>query len=446
MWVVPLIAGVLVAILLWMVPPLLVLEISLIAVITCLLVYKIEIGILLLVLVRSSLDALRDINIISTRAGDLNIASLLSILLIVAGAIYLISNRTRISRLPATIPFAIFILVAFASVLTSSTKLAGVADWLRVASTFVIYLVVIQVFRSKRSINRLVNAILVSSIIPLAVGAYQVMNNAGSLAVTASGEFERIFGTFGHPNSFGFYLVLVLAIAIPLFIENTEPAKKILLGLLIASCSTMLILTFARGAWIGLVVALTVMAMIRYKKMLYWLPIILIAMFVLFPQIANRFQDVVQGGQAAGSFGWRLNFWDQGFFDLVKQRPLLGFGIGSFPFFKGNDAHNDYLRLAVEVGIPGVLLYLTTLYVVGKTTWQAVKKLVDPFDIAIAVGFLGFLAAYLVMSIADNLVKGMAMQWYFWVLAAVVLRTILNRNKDINEQVVLEVSKYKEES
>lgn len=435
MWVVPLIAGVLVVILLRILPALLVLEISLIVVVACLLVYKIEMGILLLVLVRSSLDALRDINLLSIGAGDFNIASVLSILLVVAGAVYLISNRTRISKLPAAIPFALFIFIAFASVFVSSAKLAGVADWLRVASTFVLYLVVIQVFRSKRSINRLVNAILVSSIIPLAVGAYQYMNNAMNLEVTASGDFERVFGTFAHPNSFAFYLVLVLIIAIPLFIENTVPAKKILLGLLIASCSTMLVLTFTRGAWIGMVVALTVMATIRYKKMFYWLPVFLIAMVLLFPQIANRFQDVAPGGQVAGSLAWRLNFWDQGFFNIIKQKPLLGYGIGSFPFFKDADAHNDYLRLVVEVGIAGLLLYIITLYAIGKTTWQAVKKLVDPFDIAIAVGFLALLAAYLVMSIADNLVKAMAMQWYFWVLAAVVQRTILNRDQEVSKQV-----------
>jgi putative inorganic carbon (hco3(-)) transporter len=428
-------AGVLVVLLLRFFPALLVLEISLLVVIACLLVYKIEMGILALVLVRSSLDALRDINVVSTSVADLNIAGLLSVLLIIAGTAYLISNHTKISQIPAAIPFAAFIFIAFASIATSSAKMAGVADWLRVASTFVLYLVVIQAFRSKRSLKRLVYAILFSSIIPLTVGAYQALNGAGSLAVTAGGQFERIFGTFGHPNSFGFYLVLVLTIAIPLFIENTAAAKKIPLALLIAACSIMLILTFARGAWIGMVVALIVMALIRYRKMFYWLPVVIIAAVILFPQIVSRFQDVVKGGEATGSFGWRLNFWDLGFFDLIRQRPLLGHGIGSFPFFQGNDAHNDYLRLAVEVGIPGLLLYLTTLYVVGKTTWQAIKKLIDPFDIAIAVSFLSLLAAYLVMSIADNLVKGMAMQWYFWVLAAVVLRTILNRRKEIQEQV-----------
>lgn len=429
--------GAVVAGLLFLFPPVLVFEISLIVLITFLLVYKIELGILLLVLIRSSLDALKDVNIISTQAFDLNVASLLSVLLIAAGAVYLASNRTRLSKLPAVIPYALFIFVAFASILTSSAKLAGVADWLRVASTFVIFLVVIQVFNSRRSIKRLVDAVLVSSIVPLAVGAYQLVNNAGSVAVTAGGEFERILGTFGHPNSFGFYLVLILAIAIPLFFENAEPTKKILVGLLIAACSIMLGLTFARGAWIGLLVALLVMAAMRYRKMFYWLPLILIAAIILFPQIANRFQDVVQSGQAAGSLGWRLNFWDQGFIDLVKQRPLLGYGIGSFALFTGHDAHNDYLRLAVEVGIPGLLLYLGTLFVVGRTAWQGLKKLVEPFDIAIAVGFLAFLAAYLVMSVADNLVKGVAMQWYFWIIAAVVLRTVVNRTKSLAAAGVL---------
>jgi O-antigen ligase len=70
---------------------------------------------------------------------------------------------------------------------------------------------------------------------------------------------------------------------------------------------------------------------------------------------------------------------------MVKQRPLLGWGLGQFPdlypqfrsFYTNllvNAAHDDYLQVLVETGLMGLamaVLFIVLLYVKGLQRWRA---------------------------------------------------------------------------
>jgi len=70
---------------------------------------------------------------------------------------------------------------------------------------------------------------------------------------------------------------------------------------------------------------------------------------------------------------------------MVRERPLLGFGGGTFhsafPRFKGEHplglyehAHNDYVEVAADTGVLGLLLLLT---LVATSLWRAARALSD---------------------------------------------------------------------
>ena len=64
--------------------------------------------------------------------------------------------------------------------------------------------------------------------------------------------------------------------------------------------------------------------------------------------------------------------------DMLREKPIIGSGLGSFSHNVGNEgyssllvkgvqrAHNDILELGVELGIVGLLLYISTLFYVVK--------------------------------------------------------------------------------
>jgi O-antigen ligase len=71
-------------------------------------------------------------------------------------------------------------------------------------------------------------------------------------------------------------------------------------------------------------------------------------------------------------------------FRMVRQRPLLGWGLGTFstvyPSFRSfyseyevNEAHNDFMQLLVETGVAGFALMLFFLVLVYRSGMRSIE-------------------------------------------------------------------------
>jgi len=125
--------------------------------------------------------------------------------------------------------------------------------------------------------------------------------------------------------------------------------------------------------------------------------------------IVSRFQTVNEeyslGGQS------RLSMWRDAL-PLIKQHPWLGTGLGTFPiaYTSGqtaflsqfvNHAHNDYLELAADLGIPAALvLFGSILFILGRAIRSFLTGERD-FDRIVALGCVGSIVAILLHSFAD---------------------------------------------
>jgi len=125
--------------------------------------------------------------------------------------------------------------------------------------------------------------------------------------------------------------------------------------------------------------------------------------------IVSRFQTVNEeyslGGQS------RLSMWRDAL-PLIKQHPWLGTGLGTFPiaYTSGqtaflsqfvNHAHNDYLELAADLGIPAALvLFGSILFILGRAIRSFLTGERD-FERIVALGCVGSIVAILLHSFAD---------------------------------------------
>ena len=123
--------------------------------------------------------------------------------------------------------------------------------------------------------------------------------------------------------------------------------------------------------------------------------------------IVNRFQGVPEE-YARNS---RLSIW-RDTVSLIRQHPWLGTGFGTFPIaytavqttFLGqfvNHAHNDYLELASDLGIPAVLGLLVCLVWLLARSVQTSRMAKDHYDRFLALGCAGGIVAILLHSLAD---------------------------------------------
>lgn len=125
--------------------------------------------------------------------------------------------------------------------------------------------------------------------------------------------------------------------------------------------------------------------------------------------IVSRFESVSQEYSSLDQS--RLSIWRDAL-GLIQRHPLFGTGLGTFPIaftsvqtgFLGqfvNHAHNDYVELASDVGLPAALmLFASIVFVLGRAT-QTFRLASGNFDRAVALGCVGSLLAILLHSLTD---------------------------------------------
>jgi O-antigen ligase len=187
-------------------------------------------------------------------------------------------------------------------------------------------------------------------------------------------------------NAFAALMNLLWFPAAYLFLTNTQSrGKTVLFGFGLFTISMALFATASRGGiatWL-LLLPLLLWAGWRYTHAKWWvvaIPLMALLAYIISANlgadtnIANRSYALSQDA----STNARLLLWKSAI-QMVCAHPLTGTGwgtfIGIYPAFRsplenstaGVFAHNDYLQLAAEGGIPALLLLLTILLGIA---WQ----------------------------------------------------------------------------
>ena len=184
--------------------------------------------------------------------------------------------------------------------------------------------------------------------------------------VIRSNEFHtyfRVNSVFWDPNVYGRYLSLVAVVAISALLWARERRTLALLTALVAVLWIGLVPTFSQSSFAALLAGLAVLAALRWS--LKWTALAVAASVVVVALIVT----------VAGSFSFsRLNIDTSGRANLVSggvhlfaQRPVYGYGSGSFPKAYRQHvntrkapvsvSHTEPITVAAEQGLVGLALY-----------------------------------------------------------------------------------------
>ena len=265
----------------------------------------------------------------------------------------------------------------------------AVQDLLRLTSVFVVLGLAAWTVRTRDRLEIVTVALLVSAIIPIVTAFHQL---ATGTTVTRPGidSPPAVEGTFTHPNHFAFYLVVVLTVALCRLLDTQRLFTRVWLIALMAAAGACLFLTYTRSGWIGFGVAVLVVGLLRHRALLLAAPVVLVAAAVALPgaadKVQQRFGDLTSQSESAAenSWAWRTGQWSR-MLPYGWQRPVTGEGFGSYPAMTikrfgvydpkyptytrtregtltgGFTAHNDYVKMFVEMGVPGVVLWCLVL-------------------------------------------------------------------------------------
>jgi O-antigen polymerase len=332
--------------------------------------------------------------------------SLACLFLFFLAAVELFKRILKIFRTPLFYILSLSTILSLIIFWQSQYKLAGAVFEIYLLAGFLAYFLGYFLLGSKKGYLKTIFIIILSAIIPSAVGIYQFI--IGDYFFENDSSLGRLASTFPHSNTFGSYLFVTLTVALVAFlalkairpVNQQNGLKKnnhlqsgiyIFLGIL----ALLLVLTYSRTAWIGIAFTLLAIAILKPKLRLAitYSGSLLLFLGMFYEKIQQRFLGIFQHYMFDSMYG-RREIWDMALF-AAQKKPFLGYGIGSFGDVimgvQGKETgnvypHNDAIRFLLEGGIVGIISYL--LYMLGAL-YYAVRSYVRYPKIVESLEFFG---------------------------------------------------------
>lgn len=230
----------------------------------------------------------------------------------------------------------------------------------------------------------------------------------------SSGRDRRATGFYDHWITYAESLQLIGSLALGLFVAL--PIKKSRNGLLIGAtllgiCGALL-LSVTRASWLSLLLSAILIATLSLSRRallvigLCAIPIVLGGLFVLRAKRNVGFFD-----QKDDSIAWREKIWREGFHLLTSNPRHLAVGVGmdsikahwrEWDLFEGGKLpmghmHSDYLQIALERGVPTLIVWLILLGTYATRLWRTRRRIPTEnwIEKGIVLGSLGGLLGFM---------------------------------------------------
>lgn len=336
----------------------------------------------------------------------------------------------------------LFLIVIGVSVLTSShfiisIKMLANTLWYLIACVYFVR----KEFVEEDDVASILKIMFLSSFITLCYALVR-LGTAGFANTASNWAPQPLFSEHG---SYSAYLSIILGIAISISFgagkyKKLRMAALILTPLLLIS----IIFSFARAAWIGVVVLLFFLLVVKSKEILNFKTFImliilsgLITVGIISVGIQASLQKDIQSisdVESNVSNLERFNRW-MAAINMIRAHPLLGVGYGAYPDeyiyyqdrrfnttvsnFLGS-THNDYLQYFSEAGIFALLFWLLFIFSLFKMGLKLYYKIPDEFFRNVTLGCLGGVLTYLVHAMFNGFLQFDKVALPFWTSVAVI--------------------------
>lgn len=264
-----------------------------------------------------------------------------------------------------------------------------------------------------------------------------------------------------HPNIVGGALTFFIPLLASLFLDRLEfktlqfvtnarlagmvrAAFNPILILSLVLTSSTLLLTQSRGSIAGVAVGLFALALWHNRRFLWAIPLAALGIFVMVQVwgVGNLAEFLSRIDTPGGlTLAGRMEAWQRAIY-MIQDFPFTGVGIGTFdpvahilyPFFLvGPDiqiphAHNMLLEVAVDFGIPGLVLYAALLSGFAFSAWRAYQVVSRPLR-ALIVGLACGMLAHQIFGIMDAFMLGTKLGAVMWLFFGLVSALFIRRDK-----------------
>jgi len=300
--------------------------------------------------------------------------------LIVIGIIFwvlqkIIKKELGVKPSGLNLPLLLFFIISCISIINSIEPNTSIRGVVKVLKYLGIYFLLVENIGDAKTARFVIRALILGAVVVCIDGVAQYIIGKDiirSNPLMSDISLKRMTATYRHCNDFGVYLVtaggLVWALAL---YEFKKKAKWLALAAagLVTIC---IVLTFSRGAALGLFGAALLMMLVKKDKLI--LLILAISIIALPFVIPESIKDWAKDTDSFLDFCCnkdRIVFYRSSI-EMIKDHPFIGVGVNTYmkaySKYKIKDAdiitpdnpyaHNNYLQMAGEIGLLGLSIFL----------------------------------------------------------------------------------------
>ncbi|MBC8016220.1 MAG: O-antigen ligase family protein [Sporomusaceae bacterium] len=349
-----------------------------------------------------------------------------------------VAGKFDFKHTPFDVGIGLLVLLSAASIWNSPDRGFSFYNFYNLMGRYVlIYYLVVNNINSAAQIKRIIWVMLTSAAMVTLYGFYQYLFGVNlSANEWVDGEQfpdlkVRVFSTMKNPNLLAGFLVTMMAIGASMGYKADRMKGKIIFFGLVVMFGACLILTYSRGAWLSLLAVIGVYGILCNRK-IFWLLILLpIAMLCGHDAVLERIMSIVNPTDTSSTL--RIALWESTI-AMIMDKPILGIGWGSYwlvypeyDFFLNNanvkifHAHNMYLNIAAEIGIPGLLVFLSIMYGHVRLALAVFKGVHESWSSGLMLGIIAAIGGMIINGFTDYVMFNIQLSMLYWLLNGLIV-------------------------
>ena len=330
-------------------------------------------------------------------------------------------------------------------VVNSYAKLSSAKSVLVYLAFMLVYYLIINLLSDGKRLWNVFRLLCIASVPCALVGLYQYLNPADLNVWIDQEMFEdisgRIVSLFENPNVYGEYLIVIIMINLGVVIKSKRYISKLFYFVTLALNVLCVFLTYSRGCWIGVAVALMVFLFIRYRKwFIIAIGIGIISLFFLPESIMNRILSI--GNLSDSSTSYRMYIWE-GTVHMLKDFWATGVGVGTdafnhiYPIYSygaisAPHPHNLYLLILAETGIVGLVVFIALICVLLKKLFKVANCSQNTTLRTFSAILLSAIIGFLIQGVFDNVWYNYRLFLFFFIIVgASVAICLADKSKEV---------------
>jgi putative inorganic carbon (HCO3(-)) transporter len=361
---------------------------------------------------------------------------MVDVLLLCIGIGVLLQNRGQlIPKTPMNKLLALLGVVLYASLWRGSFYLGAdvplsfadprVAGWINYMVMPLLCLLVVAAVKDIKQMKVLVLLIVFSAILV----NYSFFDSSVRHDLSHFSKNVRDAGVLGYAgeNGFSAFVAGTSVFLVALYSFQQRKSFKIALAVILAYCMYCLLYSFSRGAYLSFLLSVVFLGFFRERKLVAGALALVIGWQVFLPNAVQERITMTRDDEGAleSSSADRVILW-QDAWQLFWKEPIFGTGFDTYEFMHRigtyDDTHNYYLKVMVETGVVGLMLFLWLLAKAFRMGFRLFRSAKDPFLQALGFGVAGMIVCTAVANFFGDRWTYLQVNCFLWTLLGFAMR------------------------